>query len=44
MEIKTMIDDSKYDKKVIEELDKKAYETCSWEVTSEVENENTVRG
>ena len=32
-----MIDDSKYTKEDIEELDQKAYETCAWEITSEAE-------
>ena len=35
-----MIDDSKYQKKDIEELDQKAYETCAWEVTTETEDGN----
>lgn len=29
-----MIDESKYDEETIKELDSKAYETCSFEVTS----------
>ncbi len=34
-----MVDDSKYPKKDIEELSQKAYETCAWEITSEIEDE-----
>lgn len=30
-----MIDDSKYTKEEIEELNQKAYETCAWEIASE---------
>lgn len=33
-----MIDDSKYQKKDIEELNQKAQETCAWEITTEVED------
>lgn len=32
-----MIDDSKYQKKDIEELNQKAYETCAWEIITEAE-------
>lgn len=32
-----MIDDSKYTKEEIKELDQKAYETCVWEIITEVE-------
>ena len=38
-----MIDDSKYQKKDIEELNQKAYETCAWEITTEVENADQVQ-
>lgn len=34
-----MIDDSKYNKEDIEELNQKAYETCAWEITTEVKDE-----
>lgn len=34
-----MIDDSKYQNQDIEELNRKAYETCAWETTTEAENE-----
>lgn len=37
-----MIDDSKYQKKDIEELSQKAYETCAWEITSETGDKNEI--
>ena len=39
-----MVTDRELTKEELQELSKRAYETCAWEITSEVGNENTVRG